>query len=327
MPQKSQGFCVQGKSTQRALSIISCHGVQNLFRGIRGCNKIGFIGFTGGMHIETAVVFSPDDNTYGKSSCPQKSVCVATLQAGGRSWQDNDDPNVNKEELWPSLTIPLGSDRLNESRSPSTSKTFPIGVRGVTYRLLFARCNLDFNLSSRSSIPGSKASSKVYLIREARGVVNLAFFEGKLSIASTRKDKEKDKQCYEIDLTQGERQVMSQQKRLTLLVFPMKQTPNQWGLHQANHSLSIPQYFRPQIKHTEGSRTYRKQRGNREECMDLPPRHWWNRCERQIQIFCKKHFTFSIKIPSIYSFLHFHLHRPTTLSRNRLEKLKNMCLS
>ena len=65
----------------------------------------------------------------------------------------------------------------------------------------------------------------------------------------------------------------------------------------------------------------------KEECMDLPPRHWWNRCERQIQIFCKKHFTFSIKITSIYSFLHFHLHRPTTLSRNRLEKLKNMCLS
>ena len=153
--------------------------------------------------------------------------------------------------------------------------------------MLFARCNLDFNLSSRSCIPGSKASSKVYLIREACGVVNLAFFEGKLSIASTRKDKEKDKQCYEIDLTQGERQVMSQQKRLTLLVFRHETNSKSMRLHQANHSLSIPQYFRPQIKHTEGSRTYRKQRGNREECMDLPPRHWWNRCERQIQIFCK----------------------------------------
>ena len=54
MPRKSQGFCVQGKSTQRALAIISCHGVQNMFRGLCGCNKIGFIGFTGGMHIETA---------------------------------------------------------------------------------------------------------------------------------------------------------------------------------------------------------------------------------------------------------------------------------
>ena len=54
MPQKSQGFCVQGKSTQRALSIRSCHGVQNLFLGVRGCNKIGLIGFTGGMHIKTA---------------------------------------------------------------------------------------------------------------------------------------------------------------------------------------------------------------------------------------------------------------------------------
>jgi len=164
----------------------------------------------------------------------------------------------------------------------------------------------------------------VYLIREARGVVNLAFFEGKLSIASTRKDKEKDKQCYEIDLTQGERQVMSQQKRLTLLVFRHETNSTSMSLHQANHGLSIPQYFRPQIKHTEGSRTYRKQRGNREECMDLPPRHWWNRCERQIQIFCKQHFTFSIKITSIYSFPHFYLHRPTALSRNRLEKLKNV---
>ena len=35
-------------------------------------------------------------------------------------------------------------------------------------------------------------------------------------------------------------------------------------LHQADHSLSIPQYFKTQIKRTERSRTYRKQRENRE---------------------------------------------------------------
>ena len=78
------------------------------------------------------------------------------------------------------------------------------------------------------------------LIREARGVVNLAFFEGKLSIASTRKDKEKDKQCYEIDLTQGERQVMSQQKRLTLLVFR----------HETNSKSMRIASSKPQFEHT-----------------------------------------------------------------------------
>ena len=161
MPQKSQGFCVQGKSTQRALSIISCHGVQNLFCGVHGCNKIGFIGFTGGMHIETACCIFARWQHIRQIVLPTE-ICLRGDVASGRTIMARQRrPECKQRGI---MTFTHHSPSFRPLRSPSTSKTFPIGVRGVTYRLLFTRCNLDFNLSSRSSISGLKASSKVYLI-------------------------------------------------------------------------------------------------------------------------------------------------------------------